>query len=1038
MAAFGVVIVILLSIGYDALSRQTILDKELRSLKDLSDEMALHFDSHLKGLVSASVTLSSAPVIRNALQKRNNELAALSDEERKAVIERRDQQWRKTGDINDPFIQVHMTNPVARFLKAQQKLFPQRYGEIFLTNRFGEMIATTGKLTTLAHSHKYWWQASYDDGRGRVFLDDRGFDASVEGYVLGVVVPIKEDNEIIGILKANVNITGPLSDIVNEFALRNKGRLQVVRTGGLVISEQGVIPLSKQIDGFIVKFLVGKKDGALTVDTNKKTLLVAFSPIVMTMGSEAVGFGGKGESIDHIKGNRGEGWHIIISLDKQAVLEASRNVTLIIIAVGGIFTLLTTMIAMLLARRIADPIVELADSAKAIGMGNLDIRSIVRSDDEIGLLSKSLNTTVENLQKTLVSRDELSKEIEERKKVEKLLTRFKTTLDRTQDCIFIFNPETLLFSYVNQGAVNQVGYSYDELRKMTPLDIKPEFDKPRFRAVAESIIHSDRKQKIFETVHKHKDGSLIPVEVSLQYIALAEENRFVAIVRDITERKEAAEKLQKLNQELEERVRQRTAELTIAKETAEIANRAKGIFIDNISHQFRTPLNAVLGFSQLMIDDEAISDKHRKYLRNIKSSGHLQLSLINDVLAMSSLEDGQATVKLQAIDFTRLLDDISDKATVAAKAKGISFTAEYGPCIPQNISCDHEKLQQIVGNVIDNAIKFTESGGVSLKVESEQADNDNTVQLLFDIADTGIGIPQDYQERIFLPFVQVGERSDKTGTGMGLTLTQRYLKLMGGTVDVNSEPGRTVFHIAFPVALATEAEVEPSKLRKPNILGIEPDGREYRVLVVDDDDDGRILLTTMLESAGFPVRATSSGKQAIEIFKAWHPVMIWMDMPMPLMDGMEATRQIRKLEGGAEAVIVALTSFSLDEMKDGKLPTELDELFTKPISQDEIFGCMATHLGVRYIYAEYPEPQERMALDPEQIKQSLSGLSDVLIEKLRIAAVELDIEQVVSIIEQIAVTHPDVANVLRHLVDTLDFVTLQLALDKTRGPDQWS
>lgn len=113
--------------------------------------MALHFDSHLKGLVSASVTLASAPVIKNALQKRNNELAALPDEERKAVINNRDQQWRKTGDINNPFTQVHMTNPVAKFLKAQQKLFPQRYGEIFLTNRFGEMIATTGKLTTLAH-----------------------------------------------------------------------------------------------------------------------------------------------------------------------------------------------------------------------------------------------------------------------------------------------------------------------------------------------------------------------------------------------------------------------------------------------------------------------------------------------------------------------------------------------------------------------------------------------------------------------------------------------------------------------------------------------------------------------------------------------------------------------------------------------------------------------------------------------------------------------------------------------------------------------
>lgn len=449
-------------------------------------------------------------------------------------------------------------------------------------------------------------------------------------------------------------------------------------------------------------------------------------------------------------------------------------------------------------------------------MGNLDIRTVVRSDDEIGLLAKSLNTTVENLQKTLVS-----KEIEERKKVEKLLTRFKTTLDQTQDCIFIFNPDTLYYSYLNQGAINQVGYSTDELVKMTLLDIKPEFDEPRFRAMAESIIHSDSKQRTFETIHKHKDGSLIPVEVSLQYIALKEENRFVAIVHDITERKDAAKKLQKLNQELEKRVTQRTAELTIAKETAEIANRAKGIFIANISHQFRTPLNAVLGFSQLMIDGKTISDKHRKYLKNINRSGHLQLSLINDVLAMSNLEDGQTTIKLQVIDFAKLLDDISDKATVAAKAKGISFRAEYGPDIPQYVSCDHEKLRQIVGNVIDNAIKYTESGKVSLKVKSERIDNGDTVQLALDIADTGIGIPQNYQERIFLPFVQVGEQSDKTGTGLGLTLAQRFLKLMDGTINVSSEPDRgTIFHITLPAALATAAELEPSELRKPDIIGI--------------------------------------------------------------------------------------------------------------------------------------------------------------------------------------------------------------------------
>ncbi len=1033
MAAFGVVIVVLLSVGYDALSRQTILNKELHNLKNVTDEMALHFDSHLKGLVSASVTLSSAPVISSALQKRNQELAALPDEERNAVINNRDQQWRKTRDTNDPFIQAYMTKPVAKFLKAQQKLFPQRYGEIFLTNRFGEMIATTGKLTTLAHSHKYWWQASYDDGRGRVFLDDRGFDTSVEGYVLGVVVPIKDDNEIIGILKANVNIIGPLSDVVNEFALRHTGKLQVVRTGGLVISEQDVTPLSKQIDDVFVKLLKGKKDGALTVDTHKETLLVAFSSIVMSMGSEAVGFGGKGESIDHIKGNKGEGWHIIISRDKQSVLEASRNVTLIIIVVGVIFTLLSTVIALLLARRIAGPIVELADSAEAIGMGNLDVRNVVHSDDEIGLLAKSLNTTVENLQKTLVSRDKLSTEIEQRKKVEKLLSQFKTTLDQTQDCIFIFNPETLRFSYVNQGAVNQVGYNTDELKKMTPLDIKPEFDEPSFRAMAESIVHSDSKQSVFETVHQHKNGSLIPVEVSMQYIALEKENRFITVVRDITERKEAAEKLRKLNQELEERVKQRTTELTIAKETAEIANRAKGIFIANMSHQFRTPLNAVLGFSQLMMDDEAISDKHREYLRNINRSGHLQLTLVNDVLAMSSLEDRQTTVKPQVMDFTKLLDDISNKATLDAKEKGIGFTAEYGPDIPQYISCDHEKLQQIVGHVTDNAIKYTESGGVSLKVKSERMDNSDTVQLVIDIADTGIGIPQEDQKRIFLPFVQLEEQSDKTGTGLGLTLAQRYLKLMSGMIDVNSEADRgTVFQITLPVTLATAVELEPSKLRKPDIISIVPNGKEYRVLVVDNDKINRVLLTKILESVDFPVRAASNGKQAIEIFKAWQPHLIWMDMHMPEMDGSEATAKIRQLPGGDTVKIVAITTGVFKAQEKHILETGCNAVVHKPFDPDGIFDTMAKQLEVRYLYQETARPEEEVITLTAEM---LAELPTDLKEALREQAVLLDLAATNEIIERLRSNNPKIANGLQQLVNELRFGQILSLLDDTKKRD---
>ena len=247
MIFMGMVILLFITIVYSNLNKQTVLQKELQNIKNLSKEIAHHMDTHLEASIEITRTLSSAPIIMDALLKSNTEYTAFSVSERDNGINTLNNRWMETKDIGDPFIQKHLTNPVAEFLKLQQIIMPGLYGEIFLTNRYGVMIASTGKLTTLAHAHKYWWIASYYDGRGRVFLDDRGFDISVEGYVLGIVVPIREGNEIIGILKSNMNLCGPLTDILQDFRLRHPGKIQIVRTEGLIVTEEGKIPLSSSL-----------------------------------------------------------------------------------------------------------------------------------------------------------------------------------------------------------------------------------------------------------------------------------------------------------------------------------------------------------------------------------------------------------------------------------------------------------------------------------------------------------------------------------------------------------------------------------------------------------------------------------------------------------------------------------------------------------------------------------------------------------------------------------------------------------------------
>ncbi len=236
--------------------------------------------------------------------------------------------------------------------------------------------------------------------------------------MLGVVIPIKDENEIIGILKCNVNIMGPLTDIVQEFGLRNSGMMKIVRTGGLIVSERDVTPLSTQVSGSLIESLRRKVSGTTIIVENDENQLVAFSPIRITMGSKEIGFGGSEESIDHIKGNKGEGWHIVISLSEEKASETVHDTTLIIIIIGIIFTILTAFVSLLLGKWTAKPIVELAATAKIIGEGRLDTRAYVSSKDEIGSLAKSLNRMATNLKDTMTSRDNLVLEVKQRKKAD--------------------------------------------------------------------------------------------------------------------------------------------------------------------------------------------------------------------------------------------------------------------------------------------------------------------------------------------------------------------------------------------------------------------------------------------------------------------------------------------------------------------------------------------------------------------------------------------------------------------------------------------
>lgn len=390
----GIGITTIITIGVEIFSHKTITQTERINKKAFVEEVAQHMEAHLYEKISISRIISATPLIEKNLKKSNAYYNSINVKQRKKEIDSLNNKWMNSKNIDDPFIQLYLTNPIAQYFKVQQELLPGVFGEIFLTNKFGAMIASSGKLTTLAHAHKYWWRASYNDGKGKIFIDDRGFDESVQGYVLGIVIPIKTNGEIIGILKSNIKITGSLAKLTEDFQKSHQGKLQIARTNGDVIAEYNVAPLTTTITKDIIPFLKLRK--SITSLSNDNSI-IATTPIEITLGKGEYGFGGSKKSIDHTKGSRGNSWHVVLtdSIEKTVLLFHQR--TLIIVIMLCFFVTFAVVIGILYGKIISNPIIRITEDVKDIANGNLDKKIEVLSNDEIGKLAKALNEMIEKL-----------------------------------------------------------------------------------------------------------------------------------------------------------------------------------------------------------------------------------------------------------------------------------------------------------------------------------------------------------------------------------------------------------------------------------------------------------------------------------------------------------------------------------------------------------------------------------------------------------------------------------------------------------------
>jgi PAS domain S-box-containing protein len=523
------------------------------------------------------------------------------------------------------------------------------------------------------------------------------------------------------------------------------------------------------------------------------------------------------------------------------------------------------------------------------------------------------------------------------------------------------------------------------------------------------------------------------LEMTISRLSLDEDSDFLVILRDITEQKRAEAALLDQAQALEERVRERTAELEQAKEKADAANQAKSTFIASMSHELRTPLNAILGFAQIMTRSQTLPSEHQENVSIIARSGEHLLMLINNILDLSKIEAGKTSLNLQNFDLHQLLNDVHDLLHFKADDRQLQILLEYDPNdLPRYVCSDPVKLRQVLINLIGNSIKFTEYGGIAVRAaRSPHAPN----TLEFAVEDSGAGIAPDELDTLFEAFTQTeAGRQAQEGTGLGLPISRRFVQLMGGDITVQSQLNQgSIFRFTIQVTEASAQDVVNLKPQR-RILALEPGQPQYRLLIVDDKPLNRQLLIKLLAPFGFALKEASNGQEAIELWKSWHPHLTWMDMRMPVLDGYQATQHIRQLSPPPEIEtsnkIIAVTASMFEEERAVVLAAGCDDFVRKPFREDSIFEMLAKHLDVRFIYEEIDateSPPDRTVLQTKD----LDGIPRDILDRLVDAIVSSDLDQISQELDKISSHNQNLAKVLRKSLDQFEYEPILELISET-------
>jgi two-component system, sensor histidine kinase and response regulator len=572
---------------------------------------------------------------------------------------------------------------------------------------------------------------------------------------------------------------------------------------------------------------------------------------------------------------------------------------------------------------------------------------------------------------------------------------------------------------INDTELRWLGYSQDEIvGKKNLVDLlTPEY-KDRFRREFPILDQAGDFHDV-ESCMVRKDGTLLPVLINATVLKDVDGSFIMSreTLIDNTERLRAAKALHE------------------GKEAAESASRAKSAFLANMSHEIRTPMNAILGFTQLMLRDPDFSTSQRQHLETINRSGEHLLDLINDILEMSKIEAGRISLNPTTFDLSGQVHDLETMFRIRTISKSLNFQVIVQEQLSRYVVADENKLRQIFINLLGNAVKFTDRGGIIWRIHTAASQNGRLL-LISEVEDTGPGIAPEEMDKLFQVFGQTATGITKGGgTGLGLAISSKFTQMMGGSLVASSQPGKgSLFRLEVEILEGQKNEVPP-KYPARRVARLSANQQNYRVLVVDDQPENRQLVFELLREVGFTVKEAKNGSEAVQTFQKWAPHLIVMDIHMPVMDGYEAIRQIKAMEKGKSLPIIAISANAFIEDEKKALDTGANVYVRKPIKDFELFNAIETCLGVHY--EDEDENKQAHSLEIEKdasiSAKILAGLPEVLIDSIRQATLTANLGHLLDLINQVGQQSPQAADQLRLLANNYQYDRLLALFPEKKG-----